>query len=95
MKGRFIVNKSGLVDSIVGKTGVSKPIATKVLDGFIKSVIDSLKKGDTVTLIGFGTYYVGERAARNGRNPKTGESIKIKASKTPKFRAGKSFKEAL
>ena len=66
-----------------------------VMDGFIKAVTESLKDGDNVTLVGFGTFYVGERAARNGRNPKTGAPIKIPAAKTPKFRAGKALKDAL
>lgn len=89
------MNKSELVSAIAEKSGISKSVAAKALDGFIESVTGALKKGDTVTLVGFGTYYVGERAARNGRNPKTGETIKIKASKTPKFRAGKNLKESV
>ncbi len=61
----------------------------------VAAVTDALKKGDTVTLVGFGTFYVGERAERSGRNPKTGETIKIPAARSPKFRAGKALKDAL
>ncbi|MFH4354474.1 MAG: HU family DNA-binding protein [Neisseriaceae bacterium] len=89
------MNKSELVSSIAQKAGISRAAAAKALDGFTTTVVEALKKGDTVTLIGFGTYYVGQRAARNGRNPKTGESIRIKASKAPKFRAGKTLKESV
>ena len=74
---------------------VSKAAAQKALDSFIDSIKKTLKKGNKVTLIGFGTFSVGKRAARKGRNPQTGEVIKIKASKAPKFKAGKAFKDAL
>ena len=95
IKGAVIVNKSELISSIAEKANISKSDAAKALSGFTASVEEALKKGDTVTLIGFGTFYVGERAAREGINPKTRQAIHIEASKTPKFRAGKSLKEAI
>ncbi len=94
-KGDFQVNKSELVEAIAQNADISKAAAAKALDGMIKAITESLKKGDNVTLVGFGTYYVGERAARNGRNPKTGAAIKIPAARIPKFRAGKALKDAL
>jgi DNA-binding protein HU-beta len=89
------VNKSELIDAIAAEADISKAAAAKALDGVIASVTDALKKGDTVTLVGFGTFYVGERAERSGRNPKTGETINIAAARSPKFRAGKALKDAL
>lgn len=89
------MNKSELIDAIAAEADISKAAAAKALDGVIASVTDALKKGDTVTLVGFGTFYVGERAERSGRNPKTGETIKIAAARSPKFRAGKALKDAL
>ena len=89
------MNKSELIDAIAAEADISKAAAAKALDGMIASVTDALKKGDTVTLVGFGTFYVGERAERSGRNPKTGETIKIAAARSPKFRAGKALKDAL
>lgn len=89
------MNKSELIEAIAQNAEISKAAAGKALDGFIKAVTENLKEGDNVTLVGFGTFYVGERAARNGRNPKTGAPIKIPAAKTPKFRAGKALKDAL
>ncbi|MBV8048254.1 MAG: HU family DNA-binding protein [Paludibacterium sp.] len=89
------MNKSELIDAIAAQADISKAAAAKALDGMIASVTEAMKKGDTVTLVGFGTFYVGERAARSGRNPKTGETIKIAAARSPKFRAGKALKDAL
>ena len=89
------MNKTELISSIAEKAKMSKSDAAKALSGFTASVEDALKKGDSITLIGFGTFYVGERAAREGINPKTRQPIHIKASKVPKFRAGKSLKEAI
>jgi DNA-binding protein HU-beta len=89
------VNKSELIDAVAAEADISKATAAKALDGVIASVTGALKKGDTVTLVGFGTFYVGERAERSGRNPKTGETIKIAAARSPKFRAGKALKDAL
>lgn len=89
------MNKSELVDAIAEKADISKAAAGRALDAAIGAVRGALKKNDTVTLVGFGTFYVGERAARNGRNPRTGKSIKIKAARIPKFRAGKGLKDAV
>jgi DNA-binding protein HU-beta len=89
------VNKSELVEAIAASADISKAAAGRALDATIDAVRKALKKDDTVTLVGFGTFYVGKRAARNGRNPRTGNSIKIKAAKIPKFRAGKGLKDAV
>ncbi|MEW9898297.1 HU family DNA-binding protein [Chitinivorax sp. PXF-14] len=89
------MNKSELIDAIAGHAEISKAAAGRALDGAIEAVKDALKKGDMVTLVGFGTFYVGERSARNGRNPRTGKTIKIAAARLPKFRAGKSLKESV
>ncbi|WP_416190626.1 HU family DNA-binding protein [Neisseria sp. CCUG12390] len=89
------MNKSELIESIAQEAGISKAAAQKALDATTNAVTEALKKGDTVTLVGFGTFYVGERAERQGRNPKTGEPLTIAAAKTPKFRAGKALKDAL
>lgn len=84
-----------MIEAIAQDADLSKASAAKALDGMINAVTKALKQGDTVTLVGFGTFYVGERAARTGRNPKTGEPLEIKAAKTPKFRAGKNLKDGL
>ena len=89
------MNKSELIEAIAQEADISKAAAAKALDGMMNAVTGALKKGDTVTLVGFGTFYVGERAARQGRNPKTGEPLTIAAAKTQKFRAGKALKDAL
>ncbi|MCR5233058.1 MAG: HU family DNA-binding protein [Lachnospiraceae bacterium] len=89
------MNRQELVDSIAAKANISKKDADAALKGFMESVQDALKNGDKVALVGFGTFEVAERAARDGKNPQTGEIIKIKASKAPKFKAGKAFKDAL
>ena len=89
------MNKSDLIDAVAGDADVSKPEAARVDDAVIDSITRALKKGDTVTLVGFGTFQVRERAARSGRNPKTGETIKIDASKNPAFKAGKALKDAV
>ena len=89
------MNKSELIDAIAQSAEISKASAGKALDGMVAAVTEALKNGDTVTLVGFGTFYVGERAERKGRNPKTGEEITIAAAKSPKFRAGKALKDAL
>ena len=93
-KGSF-VNKSELIDQIAKSADLSKAAAGRALDATIAAVKTSLKKGGMVTLVGFGTFYVGKRAARTGRNPRTGTAIKIKAAKVPKFRAGKGLKDAV
>ena len=89
------MNKSELIEAIAQEAGISKAAAQKALDATTNAVTNALKKGDTVTLVGFGTFYVGERAKRQSRNPKTGEPLTIAAAKTPKFRAGKALKDAL
>lgn len=89
------VNKSELIDAISKDADISKAAAGRALDAAVSAVKGALKKGDMVSLVGFGTFYVGERAARNGRNPRTGATIKIKAAKSPKFRAGKALKDAV
>ncbi|MBI3145618.1 MAG: HU family DNA-binding protein [Pseudogulbenkiania sp.] len=89
------MNKSELIDAIAAEADIPKAAAGKALDGMIAAVTGALKQGDTVTLVGFGTFYVGERAERTGRNPKTGDSITIPAARSPKFRAGKALKDAL
>ena len=89
------MNKSELVDFIAGEAEISKAAAGRALDAVTTAVKKTLKKGGTVTLVGFGTFSVGKRAARVGRNPQTGEEIEIAASKVPTFKAGKAFKEAL
>jgi DNA-binding protein HU-beta len=87
------MNKSELIDAIAEETGLTKKDSEASLKAFINTVSKELKKGGSVQLIGFGTFEVGKRAARVGRNPKTGENIKIKASKNPKFKAGKALKD--
>ncbi len=89
------MNKSELIESIAQAADISKAAAERALDGTVSAITSSLKKGGMVTLVGFGTFYVGERAARSGRNPRTGETIQIKASRVPKFRAGKALKDAV
>jgi DNA-binding protein HU-beta len=85
------MNKAEMIDKISKDSGITKTQANDAIDAFTDCVVASLKKGDRVTLVGFGTFSVSERAARNGRNPQTGEVIKIKARKVPKFKAGKEF----
>jgi nucleoid DNA-binding protein len=89
------MNKSELVAHIATSAGLTKAQATAALQAFETSVIDTLANGGEVTLIGFGTFKVTDRAARTGRNPKTGEEIQIAASKVPTFKAGKAFKQAV
>ena len=89
------MNKSELINHIATSAGLTKAQATAALQAFETSVIDTLANGGEVTLIGFGTFKVTDRAARTGRNPKTGEEIQIVASKVPTFKAGKAFKQAL
>lgn len=89
------MNKAELVEAIAKKTGGSKAIADTMIDAFIDSVTASLKKGESVTLVGFGTFTQGKRAARAGRNPQTGAAIKIPAAKTAKFSAGAKLKAAV
>ena len=87
------MNKKELVDKVSKKAKVMKKDAQAVIDATLATVMDALKKGDKVTLVGFGTFSVTKRKARKGRNPQTGKEISIPARKTPKFTAGKMFKE--
>ena len=87
------MNKSQLVDDLSTKTQITKVKAAEVVDAFIEVVVDTLKKEEKVSLIGFGTFSTIKRKAREGRNPKTGKAIKIAASVSPKFKPGKAFKE--
>ena len=89
------MNKTELVAAIAEKTELSKADSEKALKAFIETVEGALKKGDKVQLVGFGTFEVKKTAARTGHNPRTGEKLKIKASKAPKFKAGKAFKDAV
>ncbi len=89
------MNKTELVDAIAKDTGLTKKDTEATLKSFIDTVTKALKKGDDVALVGFGTFSVGKREARTGRNPATGETIKIAASKTHKFKAGKALKDAV
>jgi len=85
------MNKGELVEKIAKDIDLTKGQAGGILDSFMASIVGALKKGDKVMLVGFGTFSVSNRAARNGRNPQTGATIKIKARKVPKFKAGKDF----
>jgi DNA-binding protein HU-beta len=89
------MNKADLIDAVAGATDMSKASATRAVDSVIDTITSSLKSGDQVTLVGFGTFLVRDRAARSGRNPQTGETIQIKASKAPAFKAGKALKDAV
>ncbi|GAA5121081.1 MAG: HU family DNA-binding protein [Alcanivorax sp.] len=89
------MNKSELIDAIAAAADISKADAGRALDATLDAVTGALKKGDSVSLVGFGTFSVKERAAREGRNPQTGETIKIAAAKVPGFKAGKALKDAV
>ena len=89
------MNKTELVAAMAEQTNLSKKDVEAALKAFIDVVAEELKKGETVQLVGFGTFEVSERAAREGRNPQTGETMQIKASKTPKFKAGKALKDMM
>ncbi len=89
------MTKAELVERAAKDAKITKKAAEAALDSFMAGVRDSLKKGKRVSLVGFGTFSVGKRAARNGRNPQTGEAIKIKAAKVPRFKAGKTLKDAI
>jgi DNA-binding protein HU-beta len=93
-EGRF-VNKSELIDHIARQADISKAAAGRALEALIGGVKATLKKNNSVSLVGFGTFTVSKRAARTGRNPRTGAAIKIKSAKVPKFRPGKALKDAL
>lgn len=89
------MNKSELIDAMAAKSGMKKTDSAAALDAFIEAVGDALKAGDQVTLVGFGTFLVREREARTGRNPRSGETIEIAASRLPSFKAGKGLKDAV
>lgn len=89
------MNKSELITAIADKAELSKADAGRALDSFVEVLAKALKKNDKVSLVGFGTFAVRKRAARTGRNPKTGEPLKIAASKNPTFKAGKALKDAI
>ena len=89
------MNKSELVDHVAESADISKAAATRAVESAIEAITQSLSNGEAVALVGFGTFLVRERAARAGRNPKTGEAIQIAAAKVPAFKAGKALKDAL
>lgn len=89
------MNKADLIEVVANKADLSKVAAAAALDATLEAITKSLKKGDPVTLVGFGTFLVSKRAARKGRNPRTGAEIKIAASKNPRFKAGKALKDAV
>ena len=89
------MNKAELVAAVADKAELTKKAAEKAVNAFVDVVTEELKKGDEVQVVGFGTFKVAERAAREGRNPHTGEPMSIAASKAPKFKAGKALKDAL
>ncbi len=89
------MNKIDIIDHVARSADISKAAAGRAIEATVAAIKTTLKKGGMVTLVGFGTFYVGKRAARSGRNPRTGEAIKIKAAKVPKFRAGKALKDAV
>jgi DNA-binding protein HU-beta len=89
------MNKADFISSIADSAELSKADAGRAVDAMVETITKALKKGDTVTLVGFGTFAIRKRAARTGRNPRTGQAIKIKASKNPAFKAGKALKDAV
>ncbi len=89
------MNKSELIDAIADAAGLTKADAGRALDATTDAIAGALKKGNSVSLVGFGTFTVRHRAARTGRNPRTGETIQIKASNNPAFKAGKALKDAV
>ncbi|WGL17369.1 DNA-binding protein HU-beta [Microbulbifer bruguierae] len=89
------MNKSELIEAIAASADIPKAAAGRALDAMVESITEALKKGDQVALVGFGTFAVKERAARTGRNPRTGDPIEIAAAKIPNFKAGKALKDAV
>lgn len=89
------MNKTELIEYIAKSADISKSAAARSLDAVMEAITETLKNNGSVTLVGFGTFSVGERAARSGRNPRTGEEIKIESAKVPKFKAGKLLKDAV
>jgi DNA-binding protein HU-beta len=90
-----MMNKSELIDAIAATSGLTKSDSNKALDAFLEAVTVALGKGESVALVGFGTFSVKERSPRKGRNPQTGEEIMIEAAKIPAFKAGKTLKDAV
>ena len=89
------MNKSELIDAVAAAADLTKADAGRAIDATVAAISDTLSKGDSLSLIGFGTFSISNRAARTGRNPRTGEAIQIKAAKLPKFKAGKALKDAV
>ncbi len=89
------MNKSEFVDAVANDINITKADAAKAVDSVVNIITNTLKDGDQLNLVGFGSFQVKDRAARTGRNPRTGEAIKIKASKMPTFKAGKALKDAV
>jgi DNA-binding protein HU-beta len=89
------MNKADMIEQIAQAAEVSKSAAERAVDALVASIKTSLKKGEMVTLVGFGTFYVGQRKARTGRNPRTGAALQIRATQVPRFRAGKALKDAI
>jgi DNA-binding protein HU-beta len=89
------MNKADLIEHIAQQAELSKLAAERAVDALVGAVKTSLRKGQAVTLVGFGTFYPGQRAARTGRNPKTGAALQIAAARVPRFRAGKALKDAI
>ncbi len=89
------MNKSELIDAVASAADLSKADAGRAIDATVAAITDALSSGDSLSLVGFGTFSVSERAARTGRNPRTGETIQIAAAKLPKFKAGKALKDAV
>ncbi|VAX13210.1 DNA-binding protein HU-beta [hydrothermal vent metagenome] len=93
--GGYLVNKAELIDAVAENADISKAAAARAVDTVLESITATLKKGEQVALIGFGTFSVKDRAARTGRNPRTGEPLEIPAAKVPSFKAGKALKDAV
>lgn len=89
------MNKSELIDTVAQAAEISKSAAERAVDAMVGAVKSTLRKSEEVTLIGFGTFYAADRAARQGRNPRTGEPVQIPAARVPRFRAGKALKDAI
>lgn len=89
------MNKSELVEAVAERADISKAAASRAVDAMVDTISDTLRDGDQVTLVGFGTFLTRQREARQGRNPRTGENIQIKASRVPSFKAGKGLKDAV
>ena len=89
------MNKAELIEAVASSADLSKVAASRAVDAVVDSIVDSLRNGDQVSIAGFGTFSVKQRSARSGRNPRTGETIEIKASNVPGFKAGKALKDAV